>query len=104
MIDLNKAIRAAVNPGEVEELEPFIHALQRAVTAALDCHPHMSAAGAAQPLPDPFPEIDDYSVSRRSHDFGCTTCHYVGYGSVSGYGWCLTVRGIARELGIEMER
>lgn len=78
-----------------------------ALIAVLDQHRHMSAAGVEDPLPDPFPDLDEdnaghFSVSNlRGNGFGCTRCHYEGYGSVKDYGWCLTLRGIARELGIE---
>ncbi len=110
MGDLIARLRAAVEPGEADDLEPFIRGLQRAVLAALDAHPHISAAGVPDPLPDPFPDLDDDNAGHLSvvrypggKGFGCTACHYWVQGAVRDYGWCVTVRAIADALQIGVD-
>lgn len=78
-----------------------------AVLAVLDEHPHLSAAGAPDPLPDPYANVDDDNAGLPSvvtypggKGFGCTRCHYWALGAVRDYGWCLTIRSIADQLGI----
>lgn len=115
MIDLDAAIRDALKDRPIyhtaaaEEDNRWVHRVTLAIIAVLDEHKHMSAAGVEDPLPDPFPELSDedsaggFSVSNwRGIGFGCTRCHYEAMGCVRDYGWCLTLRGIARELGIEV--
>jgi hypothetical protein len=120
MIDLDALIREAVAkrpsafPGMSRSSASYLRykgwsdRAAAAIIAVLDEHKHLSAAGVADPLPNPFPDLDEdnaghFSTSNlRGVGFGCTRCHYEGYGSVKDYGWCLTLRGMARELGIEV--